>query len=99
MNRVLFAGYCRPINSRESSPADDNDLSRGSQGLSALSALSAAYTPKEKKRKLELTERRRSKLRDIEVSDWLVAMVTINTTVNLIVFFVGRKFRGDKNAN
>ncbi|XP_067948081.1 U2 snRNP-associated SURP motif-containing protein-like [Watersipora subatra] len=55
-----------PINSRESSPADDNDLSKGS-GLSGLSALSAAYTPKEKKSKLEMTERRRSKLRDIEV--------------------------------
>jgi hypothetical protein len=24
---------------------------------------------------------------------WLVAMVTINTTVNLVVFFIGRKFK------
>lgn len=24
---------------------------------------------------------------------WLVAMVTINTAVNLIVFFIGRKFK------
>ena len=64
--QYLQSNY-RPINSRESSPADDNDLSRGS-GLSGLSALSAAYTPKEKKNKLEMTERRRSKLRDIEVT-------------------------------
>ena len=24
---------------------------------------------------------------------WLVIMVTLNTTVNLVVFFVGRKFK------
>lgn len=55
----------RPIDSRGSSPIDDNDLSRGS--MSALSALTAAYTPNEKRGRLEMTERRRTKLRDIEV--------------------------------
>ena len=54
------------MDSRGSSPLDDNDLSRGSMG--GLASLTAAYTPSEKRGKLEMTERRRSKLRDIEVS-------------------------------
>lgn len=36
--------------------------------MSGLSALTAAYTPKDRKPKLDMTERRRTKLRDIEVS-------------------------------
>ncbi|KAF6030959.1 U2SURP [Bugula neritina] len=54
-----------PLNSGDCSPEDDNEASATS--LSGLSALTAAYTPKDAKPKLEMTERRRSKLRDIEV--------------------------------
>jgi len=55
----------QPIDSRGSSPMDDNDLSKG--GMSGLASLSAAYTPNEKRAKLEMTEKRRTKLRDIEM--------------------------------
>lgn len=65
---------CRPIDSRGSSPMDDNDLSKG--GMSGLASLSAAYTPNEKRAKLEMTEKRRTKLRDIEVGLLLTHIIS-----------------------
>ena len=53
-----------PINSGGSS--DDEDRSQGA-GVGGLSALSAAYTPKQRKPSLAMNERRRAKLREIEV--------------------------------
>jgi len=63
----------RPLNSGDCSPEDDNEASATS--LSGLSALTAAYTPKDAKPKLEMTERRRSKLRDIEVRHSLLLVI------------------------
>jgi len=30
---------------------------------------------------------------------WLIVMVTVNTVQNVIVFFVGRKFKREKKKN
>lgn len=60
----------------DASSGDVEELSSSGAGLGALAALTSAYTPKVSKRserdtpKLEMTEGRRSKLRDIEVREW-----------------------------